>query len=54
VNGVNVAFIKGKDGRPREVSRSTNAMVYYPGALFIEKSHYAGLIRQVHGIFKEA
>jgi hypothetical protein len=52
-NGVNLSFIKGKDGRPLEVSRSTNYPVYYPGALYVRKDAYAGVIRQVAAILHE-
>lgn len=53
VNGVNLAFIKGKDGKPREVSRTRGAMVYDQSSLYIPKAHYAGVIRQVCGIFNQ-
>lgn len=52
-NGVSVAFIKGKDGRPREVSRSRGAMVYDQSSLYIPKVHYAGMVRQVAGVFAD-
>ena len=52
-NGVNLSFIKGKDGRPLEVSRSINYPVYYPGALYVRKDAYRGIIRQVASILNE-
>jgi hypothetical protein len=52
-NGVSLSFIKGKDGRPLEVSRSTNYPVYYPGALYVRKDAYAGVIRQVSAILAQ-
>ena len=51
VNGVNLAFVQGKDGRPREVSRSRGAMVYDHSSLYISKEHYSAMIRQVAGVF---
>ena len=50
VHGINVAFIKGKDGRPREVSRNRGAMVYDQESLYIRSSDYSGVIRQVSAI----
>mgnify|MGYP001608709164 FL=1 len=53
VNGVNLSFIPGKDGKPREVSRTRGAMVYDQSSLYIPKAHYAGVIRQVCGILTQ-
>ena len=52
-NGIYLTFIKGKDGRPREVSRYTNAMVYSPGDLYVRKDTYSGVIRQVAAVLNE-
>jgi hypothetical protein len=52
-NGIYLTFIKGKDGRPLEVSRYTNAMVYMPGDLYVRKDAYAGVIRQVAAVLNE-
>ena len=51
VNGVDMTFARGRDGKPVEVSRSRNAMIYDHGSLYIPKIHYAGVIRQVYGVF---
>jgi len=52
-NGIYLTFIKGEDGRPREVSRYTNAMVYMPGDLYVRKDTYSGVIRQVAAVLNE-
>ena len=51
VNGVHIAFIKGVDGRPREVSRTKDAMSY--GSLYIRSSDYSAVMRQVAAILSE-
>jgi hypothetical protein len=51
--GVYLTFIKGKDGRPREVSRYANAMVYSPGDLYVRGDTYRGVIRQVAAVLNE-
>lgn len=51
--GVYLTFIKGKDGKPREVSRYTNAMVYSPGDLYVRGDTYRGVIRQVAAVLNE-
>ena len=51
VNGIHLAFIKGVDGRPREVSRTKDAMVH--GSLYIRSSDYSAVMRQVSAILSE-
>jgi hypothetical protein len=49
--GVHLTFIKGVDGRPREVSRYKDAMVH--SSLYIPKDTYVGVIRQVSAVLNE-
>lgn len=53
-NGVYLTFIKGKDGRPLEVSRHMSYPVYYPGALYVRNDTYRGIIRQVAAVLSDS
>ena len=51
VGAVTLAFQRGRDGKPVEVSRSKPAMVHT--GMYVPKVAYNQVIKQVHGVFAQ-